>query len=151
MSTLRSQKHSSKNFQIDFDRYGEEAFVMEVLDIKKYVNGRSNEFEYMEKLKTYDEKYGYNDYDGAMRVIRRKNGLKDKRLIEGKGMRIKFPSNFNFSILTKKQKDVCEEYLLGKTTSQIAEERGVSQQNICSMIHNAIKKNIKFLKVEGRT
>lgn len=153
INQLKRHGHPNKSLQKDFDTYGIEAFELKTICRHRKIKGRSNEFIYMEKYKTYDPQYGYNDLDPAMNPVRRKNGfsyrtspLKGKpcpwvvNLPSYSKQRIVFPKNFNVQCLTEHQRILCNEYQSGKTVREIAEERGVSKQAIYLSIERAIKR-----------
>lgn len=73
--SLKAGKHRNKMMQNDFNEFGEKAFAFEVIGKDTRENGRSDEFKWMECLKTYDPAHGYNDRDPAMNPVRRENGL----------------------------------------------------------------------------
>lgn len=57
-SALRGNYHINKNLQKDFNDYGEDAYVFEILC---KTNDRNKEKEYQEKYKTYNPMFGYNE------------------------------------------------------------------------------------------
>ena len=67
ISKLRKNKHSNKSLQNDFNRFGEENFVFRVIDASTDGWRGRKEKEWMEKLKTYDPNYGYNQNDAYFR------------------------------------------------------------------------------------
>ena len=74
VSALTKGTHTNKAMQADFDKYhGDYRFsiVEEVMGPKVY----DAEKKWMRKLKTYDERYGYNYKDSAMALVRLKNRL----------------------------------------------------------------------------
>lgn len=77
--SLRSHCHPCPEFQRDYDKFGggREAFKVEIIDYQfAYFSDRHDpEHSAMIKLKTYDERYGYNTHDNAMQWIREKDGL----------------------------------------------------------------------------
>lgn len=68
---LRTHRHSNKALQNDFDKYGESAFVFEVIREGTFADERAM----MIELKTYDEHFGYNNLDPGMKKVRREHGL----------------------------------------------------------------------------
>ena len=75
MKCLRGHLHKNKEMQEDYDLYGPEVFTYEVVDQKLHLHQESEERAWMIKLKTYDERYGYNNKDPMMNRIRREHGL----------------------------------------------------------------------------
>lgn len=77
-SLLNTGHHPCKALQADYDNIGHELKFEVVCKNKR--NGREfdTEKEMMVKLKTYDERYGYNTNDWAMNPIRKASGLSYK-------------------------------------------------------------------------
>lgn len=74
MKVLKRNAHTSVLLQEDYNKYGEQCFRMDVVDeTDQLLNDK--EREWMIRLKTYDERYGYNCYDIMMNPVRRANGL----------------------------------------------------------------------------
>ena len=67
MNALRRKQHTCKNFQADYDKYGEEAFEVSVICLKEGLGRNCNEYFYMILYRTYDERYGYNCNDPVMK------------------------------------------------------------------------------------
>ena len=64
INNLRANRHSNKMLQEDFNHYGEGCFEFEIVEESDKGFGRSHiEQEWMIKLKTYDEQFGYNKND----------------------------------------------------------------------------------------
>ncbi len=79
LSKLNRGVHSSKELQKDFDDNNGtiDDFVIEQIDSQVLRRNLSmdKEREWMIKLKTYDERFGYNVQDLSMRRVRRQLGL----------------------------------------------------------------------------
>lgn len=80
MSALRCGRHSSKELQKDYNKFGggKDAFRIEVVgEYQWHVNKVDTDLEFlvMTRLHTYDEQYGYNTHDPAMQLVRRAEGL----------------------------------------------------------------------------
>ena len=78
VSLLKNHRHPVKMLQSDFDMYGEDGFDFTVIAENtggKTGRGGNEEYSYMRKYKTYDERYGYNYSDMAMYHERKLNGL----------------------------------------------------------------------------
>ena len=74
MKLLKHHRYNNPEMQRDYDQHGESSFSYEV--VATMLDPReAMERLWMVKLKTYDERYGYNFMDGAMRSIRREHGL----------------------------------------------------------------------------
>lgn len=77
--SLREHRHPSQEFQNDYDKFGgdRKSFKVEVIDYQfAYFSDRYDpEHSAMIKLKTYDERYGYNTHDHGVQWIREKDGL----------------------------------------------------------------------------
>lgn len=61
LSRLRQNKHNCKSLQLDFNKYGETNFIIEVLEVVadiKYLEIRENFW--ISELKANDKQYGYN-------------------------------------------------------------------------------------------
>lgn len=74
ISNLRRKVHPSKQFQSDYDKYGGgfENFRIEYVDMMWWsdrfkVRHFDKEKRWMLKLKTYDNRYGYNSQDPSMK------------------------------------------------------------------------------------
>ena len=69
----------NQEFQNDYDKFGgdRKSFKVEVIDYQfAYFSDRYDpEHSAMIKLKTYDERYGYNTHDHGVQWIREKYGL----------------------------------------------------------------------------
>jgi hypothetical protein len=85
---LQHGTHTSKQFQADFNKYGgeKENFKMEFVDdvwLSERFNSRPFDTEkiWMLKLKTYDNKYGYNSQDPSMKRWMRKCRMYQARAI----------------------------------------------------------------------
>lgn len=74
MNLLKSGKHPNKEMQLDFDKYGD-VFSFSLIDTKTKFREQSEEYKWMRKLMTYDERYGYNTHDWAMQGDRERAGL----------------------------------------------------------------------------
>jgi predicted GIY-YIG superfamily endonuclease len=77
MNSLIKGTHPNKAMQKDFDQYAGD-YKLEVVEIEpqRFQDAQNtNEKKWMKKLKTYDERYGYNDQDPAMISVRLENGL----------------------------------------------------------------------------
>ena len=79
INKLQHRTHTSKQFQADYDKYGgeKEKFKIEYVDTVLWSErfGRrpfDTEKLWMFKLKTYDDRYGYNSQDPSMRRWLRK-------------------------------------------------------------------------------
>lgn len=70
-SALRNGHHHNKAMQADYDKYGEECFVCEILFATTDRWDRS-EGNTIEALRAYDPAYGYND-DPLARKLRREH------------------------------------------------------------------------------
>lgn len=66
ISALRAGRHSNKEMQSDFDKYGENYTVF-VLDDMHNNSERTLEREWMCRLHTYDSRIGYNSSDPYFR------------------------------------------------------------------------------------
>ena len=69
MNDLRKGKHCNKAMQKDFNKYGGN-YSLYILDTIEAPEQRDMEYYWMEKLKTYDPRIGYNKSDPH---FRRKN------------------------------------------------------------------------------
>ena len=63
LQSLRSGRHTNKELQSDFNKYGENCFEFYELESEIPYEDRFKEKEYMEKYKSYESKYGYNTKD----------------------------------------------------------------------------------------
>lgn len=63
MNNLKAKKHPIQLMQSDFNKFGEKSFEFEIVDKFKEFTRNDSEIQWMMKLKTYDEKYGYNYKD----------------------------------------------------------------------------------------
>lgn len=76
---LARRRHPSKGLQKDYDTYGGgmDAFKVEIAGEQRPLYSAKDDLERstMIKLRTYDERYGYNDHDQAMQRVRIENGL----------------------------------------------------------------------------
>ena len=66
MGDLRNGKHCNKGMQKDFNEYGEN-YSLYILDTIETGKQKDIEYYWMEKLKTYDPKIGYNKNDPHFR------------------------------------------------------------------------------------
>lgn len=76
-NSLHRGNHPNKAMQADFNRFGGE-YTFELVSVEipfRAESCESEEHRWMKKLKTYDERYGYNDKDSGMAHTRLKNGL----------------------------------------------------------------------------
>lgn len=71
---LRRNKHKNIGMQNDYNKYGEGAFTLRRLgDCPPHGwNELSEEKLWMERLKTYDSRYGYNDRETASTTLRKR-------------------------------------------------------------------------------
>lgn len=77
ISALRSGNHPCPEMQMDYNEFGE-VFDYEVVGKNNGDEDDHSEYTVMRALKTYDERFGYNSHDGAMKpVISNKDYLKD--------------------------------------------------------------------------
>ena len=74
---LKGHRHPCENMQTDYDKYGD-CFDMTIVDLVTQPREKSEEYKWMKKLKTYDERYGYNYADIVMNPIRKAAGLSFK-------------------------------------------------------------------------
>ncbi len=76
---LAGRRHPSKGLQADYDTYGGgmDAFKVEIAGEQRPSYSARDDLEHstMISLRTYDERYGYNDHDQAMQRVRIENGL----------------------------------------------------------------------------
>lgn len=75
MSALRHNRHKNIDLQKDFNEYGSDCFTYEIVGQKLHLGQENEERFWMIKLKTYDERHGYNNKDPMMNQIRKANGL----------------------------------------------------------------------------
>lgn len=72
-SQLRCGTHQNKNLQIDYQKYGGDSFVFEIVQKTTSIRAIRDKVEEknIRKYKSYDPKYGYNDcpYSKMMREI----------------------------------------------------------------------------------
>lgn len=77
--SLREHRHPNRDFQNDYDKFGgdRKSFKVEVIDYQlPYFSDRHDqEHSAMVRLKTYDERYGYNTHDIGIQWMREKDGL----------------------------------------------------------------------------
>ena len=66
MWDLKKGKHCNKAMQRDYDKYGGKYSLFVLDEIKNYEE-RDKEYYWMEKLKTYDTRIGYNTNDPHFR------------------------------------------------------------------------------------
>lgn len=66
LQQLKNGKHTNTAMQDDFDKYGEE-YSLYVLDTISDIGQKGLEYYWMEKLKTYDPRIGYNGNDPHFR------------------------------------------------------------------------------------
>lgn len=66
---LRNGTHHNKSLQRDYDKYGDENFVFEIIEEGSYEIWDAEKW-WMYYFKTYSRKHGYNVHDG---VFRKKN------------------------------------------------------------------------------
>lgn len=76
MNALLSGYHTNKAMLADYQKYGGD-YKFEIVSEEHDRIGRinSDEKQWMLKLRTYDERYGYNDKDNAMTASRIEHGL----------------------------------------------------------------------------
>lgn len=80
LTLLRSNKHTSKLFQEEYNKYGEDDFIYYILEEAIPYQDRFKECEYMDKYKTCNPKYGYNRQDNHSRArgcIKKAQGIPD--------------------------------------------------------------------------
>lgn len=72
MNALVHGKHYNKHMQADYNKYGGDyQFDVVCVETKADTEGfLQDEKTLMRKLKTYDERFGYNDKDPAMAFVR---------------------------------------------------------------------------------
>lgn len=68
LTLLRSNKHTSKLMQEDYNQYGEDTFEYYELEKGVTFQDRNKECFYMDRYKTCDPKYGYNRQDNHNRA-----------------------------------------------------------------------------------
>ena len=68
LANLRANKHSNKELQEDFNKYGESLFEFNVVQQGEGLTEEEAEKKWMIKLKSYDPKYGYNSNDTFFRT-----------------------------------------------------------------------------------
>ena len=90
MQKLRLKKHPCALMQEDYDKFGEDAFSMEIIEEFVWEGAQriTPEREWMIRLKTYDERFGYNCNDWMMNPVRKANGLSYK-VSNRKGCKLK--------------------------------------------------------------
>jgi hypothetical protein len=80
LTLLRSNKHTSKLMQEDYNKYGEDNFEYYELETGLKFEDRNKECFYMDRYKTCNPKYGYNRQDNHNRAkgcIPKAKGLPD--------------------------------------------------------------------------
>lgn len=70
---LTRGKHTAKGLQNDYNRG--DSFEISVLEETDTKNRVKKELSWMERLRTYDSAYGYNDLDPYVKPLRKKAGL----------------------------------------------------------------------------
>lgn len=77
LNALVHGKHYNKNMQADYNKYGGDyQFEVVCVETKKHTDEfLQDEIVLMRKLRTYDERYGYNDKDPEVAFIRCIYGL----------------------------------------------------------------------------
>lgn len=88
---LKAHRHYNKALQKDFDMYGEFYFRFDVICEKHNhlsCTG-SEEKKYIGLLRTYDERYGYNERDLLSYTFRKQAGLPQLRQVREKGWKPK--------------------------------------------------------------
>lgn len=63
---LRSGRHHNKSLQRDYNKYGDENFVFEIIEEGDFEIWDAEKW-WMYYFKTYSPKHGYNGHDGAFR------------------------------------------------------------------------------------
>lgn len=137
LNNLRGNRHSNSELQADFNKYGEKSFGVSVLE-EHAINKKPNpEYVWIEKLRTYDSKYGYNTTEIGVRGIRRKHGLPvpDSPL---KGRKLSAVSCKKKSIPDEQREINRGRYLryakfrdrIGATDAQVASGTGISQSTL---------------------
>lgn len=66
MNLLKRGVHPNKELQSDYNLYGD-VFSYSIIDTKTKFRNESEEYSWMRRFRTYDEHYGYNSHDSAMR------------------------------------------------------------------------------------
>lgn len=83
MRALKAGNHICPEMQKDYERYGE-VFEYEVVGRNNLLGEDHTEYTVMRALKTYDERFGYNNHDNAMKTVRNDtNYLTAKAIKEG--------------------------------------------------------------------
>lgn len=75
LNCLRGNRHSNVELQKDFNKYGEECFEFSILEECTHIGNTNPEYDWIEKLRTFDSQYGYNTTESGVNKIRRKYGL----------------------------------------------------------------------------
>ena len=108
MFALKSRAHYNKLLQMDFDKYGEEAFSMEVVDYGNNLRMGFHETRWITFLQTYKEEYGYNTKEPSVKNFENDGSkvyIDDKQLKE-----IISKKGYTYSFIAKR---------LGKDTDEI--------------------------------
>lgn len=87
LTLLRSGKHSNKDMQEDYKKYGEDNFEFYELETDVEYKDKAKEKFYMDMYKTYNNEFGYNTKDsyykakGEIKIIK---GLPNKTQLDTK-------------------------------------------------------------------
>ena len=81
MGNLRSNRHICQEMQDDYNRFGE-VFTYEVVGKNEGEGVDSAEYTVMRALKTFDERFGYNTHDSAMKTVKKDSNYLAARAFE---------------------------------------------------------------------
>lgn len=69
LAALKHNRHKVEDLQADYEKYGEDAFIYCLVDVKTERGPQGEEYKWMKELKTYDRNYGYNYKDIVMKPV----------------------------------------------------------------------------------
>lgn len=158
LSQLRGNRHTNYLLQNDFNKYGESSFSIEKLAESDPFSRNAEEYFWIERLKTYDERYGYNTTETGVSKIRKRHGLsgvksplkgrKQTGYIWGLDRRMHYIDENSFSfadeVLTSIEIEYCRERLKGRTYKEIGDRFGVSRQRVQQIIKKCIVKSQNY-------
>lgn len=142
--------HHNVLMQEDFNKFGN-CFEMEVVDSDEKSGAGSKEYEWIEKLKTFDSRFGYNDKDPLVRRIRKKYGLPvpQSPLLgrESPLKGIKHPDYYKThrrsKITEMNEQTFCELRKKGMTYKEIGRIFNVSRQYVCQIVNRKNKRDLR--------
>lgn len=136
---LKRGAHHVPLFQEDFNKYGEDAFMAQILETYSDSRG-THERDWQLLLKTYDAEHGYNYNDKYFTSLEGQTLIKERE--EGKLAVTIAATDREIKGIIEKHHVYGAEVVINALTRASIEESYLDENTIIQMVHNAFKREL---------